>query len=60
MSMFEGFFQFVSGILAWFYSLIPNYGISIILLTVTVMAVITPLTLKSTKSMARLSGLTNI
>jgi len=54
MSMFEGFFQFVSGILAWFYSLIPNYGISIILLTVTVMAVITPLTLKSTKSMIQM------
>jgi len=49
--MFEGFFRFVSGILAWFYSIIPNDGVAIILLTVTVMIVLTPLTLKSTKSM---------
>lgn len=54
MSMFEGFFEFVSGILAWFYSLIPSYGIAIILLTVTVMLVITPLTLKSTRSMLQM------
>ena len=52
--MFEGFFRFVSGILGWYYSLTHSYGISIILLTVTVMLVITPLTLKSTKSMMQM------
>lgn len=52
--MFEGFFRFVSGILGWYYSLTGSYGIAIVLLTVTVMLVITPLTLKSTKSMMQM------
>jgi len=54
---YEGFFQFVSGILAWFYSLIPNVGVAIILLTLIVMVVLTPLTLKSTRSMLQMQRL---
>jgi YidC/Oxa1 family membrane protein insertase len=50
-TMFEGFFRFISSILAWLYSLVPNVGVAIILLTIIVMAVLTPLTIKSTKSM---------
>lgn len=54
--MFEGFFRFFSGILAWFYSLAPSLGVgvAIILLTLLVMLVITPLTLKSTRSMLQM------
>ena len=55
--MFDGFFKFVAGILAWFYALVPNYGIAIALLTISVMLVITPLTLKSTRSMIQMQRL---
>jgi YidC/Oxa1 family membrane protein insertase len=41
----------IAAILAFFYSLIPNYAVSIILLTVCVMIVLTPLTIKQTRSM---------
>lgn len=40
-----------AGILAFFYQLVPNYGFTIIALTLTVMIVLTPLTLKGTRSM---------
>jgi YidC/Oxa1 family membrane protein insertase len=56
-SVFEGFFQFIAGILSWFYGLVPSYGFAIIALTLTVMVVITPLTLKSTKSMLQMQRL---
>src|SRR5215203_6402802 len=55
--MFEGFFQFFAGLLAWWYSVLPNYGFAIIALTITVMLVITPLTLKSTRSMIQMQRL---
>lgn len=45
------FFELFANILAWFYSLIPNFAVSIILLTVLVMLIVTPLTLKGTRSM---------
>ncbi|HEX3539242.1 MAG TPA: YidC/Oxa1 family membrane protein insertase [Acidimicrobiales bacterium] len=41
----------VAAVLAFFYSLIPNYGIAIILLTIAMMIVLTPLTIKQTRSM---------
>ena len=37
--------------LAFFYDIIPEYGISIILLTIAVSLLLFPLTLKQTKSM---------
>jgi YidC/Oxa1 family membrane protein insertase len=52
--MFEGFFDFLGGILNFFYTLIPSYGIAIMLLTVLVMVLITPLTVKSTRSMLQM------
>ena len=36
--MFEQFFQALGSVLNFFYTLIPNYGLSIMLLTVRVMA----------------------
>ena len=37
--------------LDWFYGLVHNYGLAIILMTIVIMAILTPLTLKSTKGM---------
>jgi len=59
--MFERFFDFLGAILNFFYVIVPfenlKYGVSIMLLTVLVMAVITPLTIKSTKSMLQMQRL---
>lgn len=41
-------------VLRFFYSLIPNYGIAIILLTLLVRLILYPLTLKQTKEMAKM------
>jgi YidC/Oxa1 family membrane protein insertase len=50
-SPFDPVYNFFGGILAFFYSIIPNLGIAIILLTVLVMLVLFPLTAKQAKSM---------
>ena len=44
-------------ILALFYAAIPNYPIDVALLTIVIMAVLTPLTVKSTKNMAAMQAL---
>jgi YidC/Oxa1 family membrane protein insertase len=41
----------IAAILAFFYSLVPNYGVAIVLLTILMMIVLTPLTIKQTRSM---------
>ena len=41
----------LAAVLAFFYSIIPNYGIAIFLLTVAMMIVLTPLSIKQTRSM---------
>src|SRR5690606_36413934 len=55
--MFEQFFQALGSVLNFFYTLIPSYGLSIMLLTVLVMALITPLNVKSTRSMLQMQRL---
>ena len=50
-------FDLIAQVLAFFYSLVPSYGVSIILLTLAVMIVVTPLTLKSTRSMLQMQRL---
>ncbi len=52
--MFEQFFQALGSVLNFFYTLVPNYGIAIMLLTVLVMLLITPLNVKSTRSMLQM------
>jgi YidC/Oxa1 family membrane protein insertase len=47
----------VGWLLAGFYSLVPNYAVAIILLGITFMALIMPLTLKSTRSMLAMQKL---
>lgn len=55
--VFEPLFELFSGLLSWFYDLVPSYGFAIIMLTLTVMVLITPLTYKSTKSMLQMQRL---
>jgi YidC/Oxa1 family membrane protein insertase len=48
--IFKPLYELLAGIIAFFYSVIPNFAIAIALLTVVVMIVTAPLTVKSTKS----------
>ena len=50
-------FQALAGLLAFFYDLIPSYAIAITLLTLTVMLVLSPLTVKSTRNMLAMQRL---
>ena len=52
--MFDPLFDVIAGVLAWFYSLWPSYGMAIAFLTMTAMVAVTPLTLKSTRSMLQM------
>jgi len=58
--MFDAFFDGIAAVLAWFYEL-PilggSYAIAIVLLTLTVMVILTPLTLKGTRSMMAMQAL---
>jgi YidC/Oxa1 family membrane protein insertase len=44
-------FDFLAGTLAFFYDLWPSYGMAIVLFTFAIYLVLTPLTIKSTRSM---------
>ncbi len=50
-SPFDPIYNFFGSILAFFYGLVPNLGVSIIMLTVVVMLALFPLTAKQAKSM---------
>ena len=56
-SIFHPVFHLFGWLLAFFYSLIPNYAVAIALLTVVIMAALTPFTVKSTKSMVAMQKL---
>jgi len=47
----EAFFEAFATVLAFFYDITGNYALAIVLLTLVVMIVVTPLTLKGTRSM---------
>jgi len=49
-AVFDGLKNFLGSALAFFYDLIPSYGLSIILLTISVNLLLFPLTLKQTRS----------
>lgn len=55
--MFDGLFEIIAKTLSWFYSLVPNYAAAISLLTLAVMLVTTPFTLKGTRSMIQMQRL---
>jgi len=52
--LFNPLFDVVTAVLAWFYSLYPNYGVAIALLTLTAVVAVTPLTLKMTRNMLQM------
>ena len=47
-------FDVIASVLAWFYSLVDDYAISIMLLTLLIMLAFTPLTIKGTRSMMQM------
>jgi YidC/Oxa1 family membrane protein insertase len=47
-------FEFIAQILDFFYGLVPNYAVAIMLMTLLVMLITTPLTLKGTRSMIKM------
>jgi YidC/Oxa1 family membrane protein insertase len=55
--MFDGIFEVFAQVLSFFYDLIPNYAIAIALLTLLVMVLTTPFTLKGTRSMIQMQRL---
>jgi len=55
--MFDGFFEVIAGTLSVFYDLVPNYAVAIAMLTLIVMVVTTPFTLKGTRSMIQMQRL---
>lgn len=55
--MLDPLYDAVGYVLAFFYALIPNVGIAIILLTITVMLLLFPLTAKSARSMLAMQRL---
>lgn len=57
MSMFNVFFDLLAQVMAFFYSVVPSYGFTIISLTLVVMVILTPLTLKGTRSMMMMQQL---
>jgi YidC/Oxa1 family membrane protein insertase len=55
--IFQPLLDFVGSVLAFFFSIIPNYPIDVALLTIVIMLALTPLTVKSTKNMAAMQAL---
>ena len=51
MSFLNPIFEAMGTVLSWFYEVVPNYGVAIILLTVLVRLVLYPLTAKQARSM---------
>lgn len=49
--MLDTFYEGLATVLAWFYDLTHSYGFSIVLLTLAVRLLVTPLTIKGTRSM---------
>jgi YidC/Oxa1 family membrane protein insertase len=56
-TIFAPIFHAIGWMLAFFYGLVPNYVFAIGLLTILIMGVLTPLTVKSTKSMISMQKL---
>jgi len=56
-SIFQPILKFIAEIMAFFYAVIPSYPVAVALLTIVVMAALTPLTVKSTKNMAAMQAL---
>ncbi|MFY9782132.1 MAG: YidC/Oxa1 family membrane protein insertase [Acidimicrobiales bacterium] len=55
--VFQPIFHLIGWMLAFLYGLIPNYAIAITLLTIIIMGILTPFTVKSTRSMIAMQKL---
>jgi YidC/Oxa1 family membrane protein insertase len=55
--MFDGIFEIFAQTISFFYDLVENYAIAIALLTLLVMVITTPFTLKGTRSMIQMQAL---
>lgn len=55
--IFHPLFVAIADVLAWIYGIVPTYAVAIVLLTVLIMALLTPLTIKSTRSMLAMQAL---
>lgn len=51
VTWFQGLLNGIGAVLAWLYDLIPNYGLTIILLTLAIRIVLLPLAVKQIRSM---------
>jgi YidC/Oxa1 family membrane protein insertase len=56
-TIFQPIFHGIAWLLQYFYSWYPNYAFAIVLLTIVIMGVLTPLTVKSTRSMIAMQKL---
>jgi YidC/Oxa1 family membrane protein insertase len=56
-SIFNPIAKPIADVLAGFYSIVPNFGVAIIILSIVWMIIIAPLTLKSTRSMLAMQKL---
>jgi YidC/Oxa1 family membrane protein insertase len=57
MNIWDSLLEGLGAILAFFYNVIPSYGVAIILLTILVRVVLLPLTIKQTRSMQAMQSL---
>jgi YidC/Oxa1 family membrane protein insertase len=57
MSSLDWLFDAMGSLLAFFYGIVPNYGVIIVMLTLVVMVIVTPLTIKGTRSMMMMQSL---
>ncbi len=53
-AIFQPVLKLFATVLAFIYSVVPNYTLAITLLTILIMGILTPLTVKSTKSMIKM------
>lgn len=52
--MFDSIFEVAAQVLDFFYAIVPNFAIAIMLMTILVMLITTPLTLKGTRGMIKM------
>ncbi len=50
-------FDGIAAVMAWFYSLVPDYAFAICMLTLAIMLLFTPLTLRGARSMTKMQAL---
>ncbi|WP_419944028.1 membrane protein insertase YidC [Candidatus Poriferisodalis sp.] len=55
--MFDVIFDGIAGVMAWFYSLVNDYTFAIAMLTLAIMLLFTPLTLRGARSMTKQQAL---